>query len=186
MKTEISTYEQDANTFLSNLGASMTATFLRHDKHFQDDKEKRDIYEVVFTRPDRFPFKIVFGQSINNSGKFTLAKYLQKDFGGYCLHDTKEDKAKLNKAVQRVQGYTFPKMGADYFRNENFKSPSAYDVLACITKNDPGTFEDFCNEFGYDTDSRKAEKTYYAVLAEWNSAKAFFSPEELIEMHEIN
>ena len=34
-------------------------------------------------------------------------------------------------------------------------SPVAYDVLAAITKTDPGSFEDFCDELGYDSDSRK-------------------------------
>src|SRR6185312_12921531 len=29
------------------------------------------------------------------------------------------------------------------------KKPTAYDVLACITKYDPGTFSNFCSDFGY-------------------------------------
>ena len=54
------------------------------------------------------------------------------------------------------------------------QEPSAYDILACITKNDPGTFEDFCSEFGYDTDSRKAEKVYKAVVREWKGISRVF------------
>lgn len=61
----------------------------------------------------------------------------------------------------------------------------AYDVLACITKADPGSFEDFCSEYGYDTDSRKAEKTYKAVVQEWKKVERFFSAEELEELWEI-
>lgn len=48
-----------------------------------------------------------------------------------------------------------------------YPQPSSYDLLACLTKYDPGTFEDFCNEFGYDTDSKKAEKIYKAVVNEY-------------------
>jgi hypothetical protein len=66
------------------------------------------------------------------------------------------------------------------------KAPTAYDVITCLTKNDPGDFEEFCREFGYDTDSRKAEKTYKAVVAEWKNVEACFSEEELAEMGEIN
>ena len=52
--------------------------------------------------------------------------------------------------------------------------PTAYDVLSCLTKYDVGTFDDFCGEFGYDTDSRKAERTYQAVCREWASVSRVF------------
>ena len=65
------------------------------------------------------------------------------------------------------------------------KKPTAYDVLACIQKNDVGTFEDFCGDFGYSEDSIKASKTYKAVLVEWQKASKFFTPEELEEAQEI-
>ena len=60
--------------------------------------------------------------------------------------------------------------------------PTEYDIVSCITKADPGTFEDFCSEFGYDTDSRQAEKTYRAVKSEWNKvARVFGSEGECLE-----
>lgn len=45
------------------------------------------------------------------------------------------------------------------------KEPTALDVLDCLASDacgvdNAGTFEDWCAEYGYDTDSRKAEKTY--------------------------
>lgn len=63
--------------------------------------------------------------------------------------------------------------------------PTAYDVLCCLTKYDPGTFEDFCNEFGYNTDSRKAEKTYKAVQDEYLNVSRLFTETELELMKEI-
>jgi hypothetical protein len=65
------------------------------------------------------------------------------------------------------------------------KMPNEYDVLACLTKHDPGTFEDFCFDFGYDTDSKKAEKTYNAVKDEYSSVCYLFSTDEIEEMQEI-
>lgn len=60
--------------------------------------------------------------------------------------------------------------------------PTEYDIVSCITKADPGTFEDFCSEFGYDTDSRQAEKTYKAVKREWEKVARVFGAEgECIE-----
>ena len=64
--------------------------------------------------------------------------------------------------------------------------PTAYDILTCITKYDPGTFEDFCSDFGYDTDSRSAKKTWKAVCKEWkNISKLFPEPEVLEALSEI-
>ena len=63
--------------------------------------------------------------------------------------------------------------------------PTMYDVLACMTKYDVGTFEYFCGEFGYDTDSRKAYKTYLAVCREYEGMCRLFNSEELEEMQDI-
>jgi hypothetical protein len=61
------------------------------------------------------------------------------------------------------------------------KAPTKYDVLACLTKFDPGSFENFCEEVGYDSDSRKAEKTYKAVKREWESVKRVFGEGECLD-----
>lgn len=63
-------------------------------------------------------------------------------------------------------------------------SPSMYDILTCLQKYDPGTFEDFCKEFGYSEDSRRAERTYKAVLEEWEAVEHLFG-DCLEELHEI-
>lgn len=64
--------------------------------------------------------------------------------------------------------------------------PTAYDILACMTKFDPGTFENFCSDFGYDEDSRTAEKIYFAAQKEYAQLAKIFTPEQLEEMQEIN
>lgn len=63
--------------------------------------------------------------------------------------------------------------------------PNAYDVLAVITKYEIGNFEDFCSEFGYDTDSRSAFKTYKAVMKEWKNVEKLFTPDQLEQLQEI-
>jgi hypothetical protein len=54
-----------------------------------------------------------------------------------------------------------------------------------LTKSDPETFEDFCDNFGYDTDSRKAEKVYRAVVREFEGMSRLFTEEELEQLQEI-
>lgn len=61
----------------------------------------------------------------------------------------------------------------------------AYDVLTCLTKDNPGTFSDFCSEWGYEEDSRKAFSTYEDVCEEWKKVSSFFSASEIEEMKEI-
>lgn len=80
--------------------------------------------------------------------------------------------------------------GAKQYRNGKYvsdvKKPTPYNILASLTKSDPSTFEDFCSDFGYDEDSRKAEKTWKAVCEEWYKVSAFFSPSEIEQLQEIN
>lgn len=63
-------------------------------------------------------------------------------------------------------------------------SPTAYDVLAGIyTPVD--TFKDFCDSYGYDEDSRKAEHTYHEVMALNKKLESIFSEKELQALQEI-
>lgn len=59
--------------------------------------------------------------------------------------------------------------------------PTAYDLLACLTKSDPGSFEDFCSNYGYDT----ARKIYRYVVNEWRKVDGFFTDEEITELQNI-
>ena len=62
---------------------------------------------------------------------------------------------------------------------EGSNEPTLYDVLVCLQKYDVGTFEDFCGEFGYDEDSRTAERVYKAVVKEFEAMQRLFTEEEL-------
>lgn len=129
-------YEEAADLAAKGLGFSIESTFLKHGKHFIDDKENRDIYKVKIKRGRR-SFTVEFGQSLNNSMK------------------------------NRVR-------------------PTYYDILACLQKYDIGSFDDFCSNFGYDTDSRRAERTYKAVCKEYNNMARLFNDEELEILALIN
>jgi hypothetical protein len=64
--------------------------------------------------------------------------------------------------------------------------PTPYDVLAIVTKSDPGSFEDFCGDYGYDTDSQKAESVYFAIQKEWSKVRRFFTADEITELQDIS
>jgi len=78
------------------------------------------------------------------------------------------------------------RMSFDYFDSiKNFESGkteiTAYDALTICSSeiNCPDSFEDFCGEFGYDEDSRKAEKTFRALKKSSDKLKKFFDTEEI-------
>ena len=76
------------------------------------------------------------------------------------FHADKESRYVFKLRLTRdKKSYTFSfgqsiAAGAEY--------PKLYDILACLTKYDPESFENFCSEYGYDEDSRKAENTWKA------------------------
>lgn len=66
------------------------------------------------------------------------------------------------------------------------QKPTMYDVLACMSK--PcgiDTFEDFCDEFGYDYDSRRAERTWKGYQKEVAAMERLFG-DVMDELYEIN
>ena len=83
------------------------------------------------------------------------------------------------------KSYTF-EFGQSIYNGS--KEPTMYDVLSCLQKYDCGTFENFCDEYGYDTDSRKAERIYKGCVKEYNAVVRLFgdSGECYDELCEIN
>lgn len=135
-------YEQLANDFLTKTGTTLTVEFLKNGKHFEDDKENRDIYKCTLTRGKR-SYTFNFGQSI----------------------------------AQSIKNYCKTVLGTP---------PTPYDILSCLQKYEVGTFENFCGDFGYDTDSIKALKVYEAVKDEYLNIARLFNEDELEQLQEIN
>ena len=175
--TTSSNYTQQANVFLAKTGATIDIQYLKHAKHFEDDKEARDIYTVTIKRGTR-SYTFNFGNSINDSG-FYYTKGAQK-----IAIDRKYLDSPNLVSIIKQSDWDFMNNGkSDKIHKP--KAPTAYSVLACLQKYEVGEFEDFCSEFGYDTDSRKAEKVYNAVKDEYTQLCTIFSDEEIELMQEI-
>jgi len=176
MKTEVSQYDQQALDFLKKTGAEIKVKFLKNDFHFEGDKEKRDIYSVSIIRGKR-SYKFNFGQSIAHSGKF----FVGYKMAGNNIHRNAKPFNDHNLAKKEM----YMGSGMSIISNKNYEIPSAYSILSCLQKYDVGSLKDFCWEFGYDEDSKKAEKLYNAVCDEYKNMQALFSEEELEVLHEI-
>lgn len=167
-------YELKANQFLEETGTKFSFKFLKWDFYFEDDKDKRDIYEITLEKGER-TYTFTFGQSIAHSGEYILYPTLER------IH------LKINEngnKIKHIKGFGLLNNG-NSVRNKEFKEPTAYDVLTCLTKNEVGTFDDFCGDYGYDNDSIKALEIYKKVCNEWNNVRILFSDEELEKLREI-
>lgn len=167
MNTTLSEYEQQAIDFMNATNAKIDISFLKTGKHWEDDKDERDIYKVTI-KMGRREYTFNFGNSIDASGKYMV------QYGAQVRRFHDKNKARMSAAT-----------ASSVKVNENYKVPSHYDILSAITKDDPGTFENFCSEFGYDTDSRKAERTYNAVKDEYTNVALLFTDAEIERLQEI-
>jgi hypothetical protein len=175
-ETVKSEYDIQAEKFLKNTKTEFSFKFVKYDKYFLDEgEERRDIYEITLKRENR-SWKFTFGQSTAASGE-------------YILFNANRDRIHLilnkdGKKILNIKSYGMLNNG-NSMKNKEFKEPSAYDVLAGITKNEPGTFEDFCGDYGYEVDSIKASKVYEAVKNEWANVQRMFSDKEIEALQEI-
>ena len=173
----ITDYEKQANNFLKKVNATIEITFKKFDFHFNVDKEKRDIYEVTIKRGKR-KFTFDFGNSLNDSGfYFTVGRKM------YELDRKYLDSRNLTMLCKQIDCGFSPSCESDVIHKP--VKPSSRSILACLTKYDPDTFENFCSEYGYDADSKTAEKIYNAVINEWQNVCALFTDEEIQELAEI-
>lgn len=170
---ELTEYEKQANAFLNKTDSTISVKFLRTGIHFEGEKEKRDIYLVTISKDNKH-YDFNFGQSIALSVYYVNRhlKGRKYDCNGF-----------LEGSPTRKQ---YPNIeNVDSVDKRPGTKPSAYDILSCLTKYDPETFEDFCSNFGYDTDSRKAEGIYNSVVKEYKELKKLYSADELALMAKI-
>ena len=175
-----SEYRKAAELLAKELNVEYKCVFLKNGKHFEDDNTTRDIYTISLTRGSR-NYTFEFGQSLNKSGFY--AKYGVNKYE-IPYEKINENDLKLTMFVKWNLNKDFGNVSTDKIVRPI--APTLYDVMACLTKYDPGTFEDFCSDFGYDTDSRKAEKIYNAVEGEWLKVQSLFNDDELEILREIN
>jgi len=130
---------------------------------------------------------------VNETGIIIEKKYICHD---KFFPEDKEARAIFKITIERkgLKGWSF-RFGQsivdsyNILRSERHQvrtAPSDYDILSCITKSDPGIFNEFCANYGYDDDSRKAEKIYFDVQKEWSNVNRLFSDKEIEQLNEIN
>ena len=149
-------YNKQATDLLEKFGVKFEYTNLGSEVSRVDPKRKNYRYIARFIRPGKQVEFDFHGSIADYEAHQNAGKDKQ---GFYCIRQAKKDK---ERAILH-----------------------AYSVLSCLTKYNPGMFSDFCLDYDYDEDSRKAFKVYTAVCEEWKKVSSFFSASEIEEMKEI-
>jgi hypothetical protein len=68
-------------------------------------------------------------------------------------------------------------------------APDVGEVLGCVARDGEAvhmSFDDWCGEFGYDSDSRKAEETYNQCVKEGRKLRRFMTPAQIEKLSELS
>lgn len=166
-------YLQQAQDFLAKTNATMQIDFVGFASNINwKESTPRAMYQFKLTTP-KGSMTDTFWDSINNTAiqQETIQSYAEKLYKTPFADLTAAQKTRAHKKLRKMKTEA---------------RPNAYDILAAVEKSDPGTFDDFCSEFGYNTDSRAAVRTYFAAQKEYADLARIFTAEQLEMLAEIN
>lgn len=134
-------------------------------KFFPDDPKPRQVRTIVATR--------------NINGRNAVISF---DFG-MSIADTEilTVGAKLNPHYKSIYGQEICPIKTKQQR-QKIENDFLYSVLCCIASDgimSANSFQEFCDEFGYNNDSIKARDTYLACLEQRSKILRLFSVEDL-------
>ena len=179
-KHEPTEYDLQAQRFIEKTGLKIRKVYCGHGPYFDGEKESRARWEITIERADHRPITFMFGASIVDSWAVSEG------------HSWRREEPTYSKAWNFLVVKDAIRCGVEYnsgyglsvkFRKD---PPTDYTILSCVEKHDPGTFDDFCAEYGYDNDSIKTRETYFAVQKQWSGIRGLFNNDELAELQEIN
>jgi len=169
-------YDQNAKNFADKIGLEMTAIYTGHRARFS--KSITAVYSITLTRKER-SYTFDFSTSINDSWQHKIYSRLVSWKPGF------PPRLDIDKFFEHPIRHSEQTSWGKYDIRRWKKTPTLYDILACITKSDPGSFKDFCDNYGYDEDSRKAFDVYIVVQKEWEQVDNLFH-DVMEELEEIN
>lgn len=153
-------YNERAARFCEATKAGVYAEFSHHGLMPWDEEtgHTRDVYRVRIEREGRKPYTTLFGQSVVKS------QYPSEE------------------AYRRVVGRRAANK-APYAPHTKREAPTAYDVLATLVTYDPGSYADFCAEFGY-AGGETSLKVWASVREEYAAVQSLFG-DVLDELREL-
>ena len=114
------TYEQQADNFLTKTNTTFKSEFVKYDYYFEGDKEKRNVFGITLFKSNH-QYKFNFGSSIADSCKFVKApitevkkeideikNIIKEDLLNKKTDSTKtEEEKQRNTNIREMIGYFF-------------------------------------------------------------------------------
>ena len=165
-------YEQEINDFLE---ATKTKIMIEPigfmiNKVWEETKP-RMTYKVTLFNPN-WKYTFIFYDSIKNS------EILRMDIFNFT-------KKRYNRYLENMSCYERILVEKELFKLKEKAKLNEYGILYCLNKIDPGTFKEFCREYGYDEDSISARNIYIGMIEEYKNLQKLFTEEQLNELIEI-
>lgn len=150
----------------------ITAEFVGVQKYFDDDTDKRAVYNITLKKGSR-GITFTFGASLMDSVSMFPKSYDQKmvaktlcpPFGRLTIYDLEK----------HYNPFNIKKAEKAFYEN------LPYSILSCVSSeyHCSKSFSDFCWDYGYDEDSRKAYKAWERCLEQSGKLEKLFTPEEI-------
>jgi len=189
MTTAANQYHAQAEEFLASTGTKVAFEYLGHDSRMLGVAVPTAHFRVTVERAGRSPWVLDFSDSQHDSYEWAkddraLPKWGPRPQSVYGKVETTSRRTPDDAERGAARTGTGVEW-AGYRVRQRVPQPHAYDLLACIQKSDPGSFTDFCSDFGYSNDSTRARDTFIAVVEEWQNVKRMFSEAEIERLGEI-
>ena len=167
-------YETQADKFLEDTGTKLTLQGPVFKKHFSTDEHVRAVYVVTLSN-SKGAYTFEFGDSLmHTAALYYLKNYVSVGNMNVCaiLGDRLTDEQLLQKAKRYA------------------KKPTAYGILSCLQKQDVGSFEEFCGEFGYDemplSKYNNIKSIYDSCATQYKELIKLFNEQQMEALQEIN
>ena len=161
---------------INHFGITIQSVFVPKSKSRNRDEQHLSINWVcTLSRKGKKIWSGDYSQGIGHAPK-------SKDVGSYERSQFEHEIAEAGFCREKGEPY-----GGRSGKFLKATPPSTCDVLHSLLMDATAfeqTFEDWCSDFGYDTDSRKAEQTYQACVAEGRALASAFTPAELATLRE--
>lgn len=176
---DASKYDEQGMVFLKETGSTLEVieTVPQKAPQWAKDEEKHGIQYACKISNARGSYSFDFWGSIADAEKIEDA-----------MHET--DSHRFFRASKYLEEKTGKKlMRFSQKRNETAMreavKPSAYAVLTALHDSAGESFADFCASYGYDEDSRTAERVYHAVMEQERNMRRLYTHDELEALQEI-
>lgn len=179
-----------------NLDAVVSPASGAVDNEKSEDGKPREWVHLLYTitvRGQVFSYRM--GEGHVPWGKVVAGDYVVRVKGGKALRMTMEQRGMAQRKTEQPHIRWAAHMLEAWagtcaaIANAAGVAPDVGEVLGCVARDGEAinqTFEDWCGEFGYDSDSRKAEETYNACIAEGRKLRRILTPAQISQLAELS